>query len=90
MMKGMNEKVTSWKRKLRKIPQKTEMRSVKTEGNVQIFPLVLLSSSKEQRDGSVTEFVPGAYTSLDTREPRLERNPVSVVSVGRPSYRHLS
>lgn len=61
------------------------------EGNVQIFPLVLLSISEKQRDESsvnvmsVTEFVTGAHTSLGTREPTLERNPVSVMSAGRPS-----
>lgn len=66
------------------------------EGNIQIFPLVLLSISEKQRDESsinvmsMTEFVTGAHTSLDTREPTLERKPVSVMSVGRPSDRHLS
>lgn len=94
-MKRVSENVISWKRKIRKILQKTEVRRVKMEGDIQIFPLVLLSISAKQRDESsisvmsMTEFVTGAHTSLDSRESRLERNPLSVMSVG-PCDRHLS
>lgn len=63
---------------------------------IQICPLVLQNIREFSRDRNFTsvmnvvKLLIGVHISLGTRESILERNPMSVMSVGRLSGRPLS